>query len=35
MKIVYFWVSDYLNIKNQGLNFGSKYVYSLRKEKIF
>jgi energy-coupling factor transporter ATP-binding protein EcfA2 len=27
-QIVYFWISNYKNIKNQGFNFGSEYEYS-------
>ena len=26
-EIVYFWISEYRNIKNQGFNFGSEYEY--------
>ena len=28
MKLVYFWVDEYKSIKQQGINFGSKYIYS-------
>lgn len=27
-EIVFFWLENYRNIKNQGINFGSKYIYS-------
>jgi AAA15 family ATPase/GTPase len=28
MKLVYAWIGEYLNIKNQGINFGSQWIYS-------
>lgn len=28
MKLIYCWIPQYLNIKNQGFNFGSEWIYS-------
>jgi hypothetical protein len=28
MKLVYCWITNYLNIKDQGFNFGSEWIYT-------
>lgn len=34
MRLVYAWIDEYLNIKNQGINFGSQWIYSHRFDHI-
>ena len=34
MKIVFVWIKDFINLKNEGFNLGSEYHYKLELDKI-